>query len=384
MSWVKRKEGLRGLDSLWAGLFLTQYQMQNQVLRLIRLALFKKARQNPKRILLLRQGGFGDTISALPSILCIRKIFPSATIDLLAHPPELETVPISDIVPSGTFGNIYLYNHFVDKDIRKQLKANKYDLYIELPSYEASLFFELRSMLLAKKLGIPGGIGWQVSSMPFSGKKQEAVLEFDSDRTRLLKILVKYKVIKEEEMPASVKKAEDGLREKTNRIMPEIGTNAIGLIIGAGKERNIWPYFKPVADYYTKKGYNVLLLGGKQDTGRGEEIATIAGVVNLCGKLSWEETGAVLRECDLVISNDTGPIHLAYSLGTPVLGIYSGLDYSNRWFPPKEAKNSVLRNNNVPCIICYKKECHDNICLKSISVFNVIAEADRLLAANGE
>jgi ADP-heptose:LPS heptosyltransferase len=164
---------------------------------------------------------------------------------------------------------------------------------------------------------------------------------------------------------------------------PILNRKSIALVIGAGTERKQWPYFQSVVKYYSDKGYDIFLVGGKQDKIPGDQLAASApNVKNLCGQLSWVETGSVLQQCELVISNDTGPLHLAYSLDKPVIGIYAAHNYTNQWYPPATEKTAVLRNNEVPCIICYKKACRNNICMQGIEDKKVIAEADRLLRAN--
>ncbi len=92
----------------------------------------------------------------------------------------------------------------------------------------------------------------------------------------------------------------------------------------------------------------------------------VEGVVSFAGKLTPIQSSVLLSRCFLAISNDTGPMHLSYAVGTPVLGIFSSRDFQQKWFPPKG--NIALRNNLVPCSLCFSEVCADNICMKGISL----------------
>jgi ADP-heptose:LPS heptosyltransferase len=67
----------------------------------------------------------------------------------------------------------------------------------------------------------------------------------------------------------------------------------------------------------------VWVLGGPQDAERGRLLASwLPGVDDLTGKLTFEETAAVLRRCGVAVGGDTGPLHLATAVGTPCLGLF--------------------------------------------------------------
>lgn len=93
------------------------------------------------------------------------------------------------------------------------------------------------------------------------------------------------------------------------------------------------------ASYYTKKlpvsklqqlcqqlKYPVMLLGGKEDSATGEQIASVdpVGIYNACGKFSLHESADLVRKARLVISHDTGLQYIACALDKPVLAIWGG------------------------------------------------------------
>jgi ADP-heptose:LPS heptosyltransferase len=86
-----------------------------------------------------------------------------------------------------------------------------------------------------------------------------------------------------------------------------------------------------------------------------------------------------MKYCKLVISNDTGPMHLAYAVGTPLIAIFSSRDYAGKWFPPENEKNIVFRNNDVYCANCFNEELNQNMCFKNINSNIVIEKLKYLL-----
>jgi ADP-heptose:LPS heptosyltransferase len=95
--------------------------------------------------------------------------------------------------------------------------------------------------------------------------------------------------------------------------------------------------------------------------------------------LSLAELGALIGEADLLISNNTGPAHIAAALGTPVVDLYA---LTNPQHTPWEVKSRVLFHD-VPCRNCYKSVCpaghHD--CLRRVEPERVVQAARELLEA---
>jgi heptosyltransferase-2 len=79
-----------------------------------------------------------------------------------------------------------------------------------------------------------------------------------------------------------------------------------------------------------------------------------------------------MGRCKVVVSNDTGPMHLAYAAGTPVVALFSSRDYPEHWFPPENSGNTTLRLYDVHCSICLSDTCTNNICMKRITPDEVI------------
>jgi len=142
---------------------------------------------------------------------------------------------------------------------------------------------------------------------------------------------------------------------------PTEGTRWIALQPGARWDNKRWPVecFAELVRTLAKKfpAVRFAVLGGKDDRSLGETISAAepARVLNLCGVTSLPEMIEFLRGCDLLITNDTGPMHVAAALGKPLIALF-GPTAPERTGPHGQQHN-VLRLK-LPCSPCLKAECH--------------------------
>ena len=334
---------------------------------------------NAKKILIFRTGSLGDSVCALPAIYSIRKNYPDAQIDILTNAGAENLVSLGAIIDRKFVNEIINYFGMPKKDLFKKLKEKNYDLFIQLPQYDAGMIRQLRDIFIAKGLGVKFVFGWQIGSTQFLAKYQAKFIKFENERDRLLGILEKNGSKSFglhfplgftpgiENKIAEVMKLRNVILSGDEGGISENMQHNIGLVVGAKRPQNRWPieYFKEVAEYLLDKKYNILLFGGPEDYELAEQIKG-ERVFNFCGKLSPLETAELMKYCKLVISNDTGPMHLAYAVGTPLIAIFSSRDYAGKWFPPANEKNIVFRNNDVYCANCFNEEVNGNKCLREI------------------
>jgi len=123
------------------------------------------------------------------------------------------------------------------------------------------------------------------------------------------------------------------------------------------------------------------ILGSKEDQPLGEIIsrAEPERCLNLCGRTSLPEMVEWLRLCNLMITNDTGPMHVAAALGTPLVALFGPTE--PRRTGPYGRLAEVLRID-LPCSPCLKSRCHyekPNECLKALSPMTVFEFARQKL-----
>jgi len=143
-----------------------------------------------------------------------------------------------------------------------------------------------------------------------------------------------------------------------------------------------WPaaHFAALAARLDAKGYQVWLIGSPKDRALGEEIAQAAAqrCRNLCGETDLEQAVDLLACAHLVVSNDSGLMHVAAALHRPLIALYGS---SSPAFTPPLSASAQVMNLNLPCSPCFARECplgHFD-CMRRLTPEQVFARAADLL-----
>lgn len=341
--------------------------LQNSIIGIARWLLFRK-NNSPEKILLFRTGSIGDNICAMPSIVAARKKFPNAQLHILTNAGASNLVSLQQLLHEDYYDKIVDYLGYRAKELFTLLRNEKYDLIIELPQDQARLIPQLRNMIFFRFAGIRSGFGWQVNTIYSFRQAQEKNMTFISERTRLLNILATNGITGEETFPLKISEAD---RQHVDSMLTGHANRLVAIVPGAKRPQNRYPLerFREIALWLIDKGYTVLVVGGPEDKERGESLSRVSGVHDFTGKLSPVQSAILLSRCFVTISNDTGPMHLSYAAGTPVIGLFSSRDFQEKWFPPKG--NIALRNYDVHCSLCFSETCANNICMQGIPLDKV-------------
>ena len=134
-----------------------------------------------------------------------------------------------------------------------------------------------------------------------------------------------------------------------------------------------WRHFPELA--LLQERYNIVILGSRGDGESAQEIVRMAPerVLDLTGKTSLQEVAAIMSSARAVVSNDSGLMHLAAYIGTPVIGLFGST--SPIWTRPL-GKKSIALNVPEPCVPCFDKTCRYEHyrCLENITP-NAVAVA---------
>lgn len=359
---------ITSLKIFWVRIILT---IQNVVIKIARALLFKHVSKKSK-ILIFRTGSIGDSICAFPALVAIRNYYKESQIDILTNAGGSNLVSLDKLLSPEYFDNVIDYSGYSSLELWKIIKKEKYDLIIELPQDQVSLFTELRNMFFFKTAGIKSGWGWQVVTCFSFRQTQDRYVKFYSETNRLLMLLEKHGVAvskNRNKYPISWNNEDEKL---VISLMGDILTKSeirrVAIVPGAKRPQNRYPFerFFELATWLTDQGYYVVVIGGPDDKERGEALATIKNVISFCGLLTPSQSAVLLTSCSITISNDTGPMHLSYAVGTPVIGLFSSRDFQKKWFPPEG--NVALRKNDIACSLCFSETCANNICMQSISL----------------
>jgi len=156
-----------------------------------------------------------------------------------------------------------------------------------------------------------------------------------------------------------------------------------GAAYGSAK-RWIGDRYAQVLDRLTQtQGAEVILFGSRQERPIAESICghMAARPLVLSGRTSLSELIAMIACCDLFITNDSGPMHLAAALGIPTLALFGSTD---QVATGPLGSGAIVLNKNVECSPCLLRECPiDHRCMTRITVEEVFQEAVRMLRAGG-
>lgn len=153
------------------------------------------------------------------------------------------------------------------------------------------------------------------------------------------------------------------------------GVPAIALLTGAeyGPAKQ-WPidYYHQLARQIVAAGYQVWVIGSGKDEPNGQQVVSGLGdhAINLCGKTSLGDAIDLLSVAEQCVSNDSGLMHVAAAVNTPVVAIYGS---SSPSFTPPLTDTAIIHHKNLECSPCFKRQCplgHLD-CLKSIRVDEV-------------
>jgi heptosyltransferase-2 len=194
---------------------------------------------------------------------------------------------------------------------------------------------------------------------------------------------------------------EDGLRpDRVTAVRPSSGLLATPLTRGIAKRvalvpggaRNAlrddpqrrWPlsHYMELSTALLARGYEVVLAGGPDDTWVSRAFADLP-VKDFIGRLGLVESIGLFDTCDLVISHDTGPLHMAALSSAAVLALFGPTIPMER-LPSHPQLRVLWGGERLACRPCYDGRefaaCSDNQCMKGISPSLVLAAAEELLA----
>jgi heptosyltransferase II len=158
---------------------------------------------------------------------------------------------------------------------------------------------------------------------------------------------------------------------------PVIGLNP-GAEYGPAKRWPVEKFIAAVKEIQQRTNCTWLLFGGKNDLPLTAQIQSAicnpqSAIINLSGQTSLRELMALLKVCRVLLTNDTGPMHVAAALGTPVV-VPFGSTSPELTGPgvPGDARNRLLKSD-APCSPCFLRECPiDFRCMNGISVECVV------------
>ena len=333
--------------------------------------------QKKTKILLRAPNWLGDNILTMPAVFALREVFPNAHIAVMIKKSMAdvwEMTPVNEILPfnfrKGIRGLKDRWNY------AKILKSKNFDTVVIFPnSFDSALV-----PFLAK---ITERIGWATDGRSFMLTK--AIPKTDSLKEK--QQFLQYIYLIEKWLGEKIN-ADENIRlsipsEVENKIPASISEKKIvglnpGSTYGSAKRWLSDNYAELAIKLENEKNVEIIIFGGPGDREICNEIfekiiqkesSTKQCCKNLAGKTSIVELAAWLKKCACLVTNDTGAMHIAAAVGTPVAAIFGPTDWSST--PPLGNDHKLIKTK-VECAPCMKRECPtDHSCMTSISVEEV-------------
>jgi heptosyltransferase II len=347
------------------------------------------------QVLIRTPNHLGDCVMALPMISETREAYPGASVTVLTPEPLQELFlrnPAIDRVL--TIPAKYVHGIIAMFKVKDLIAPHGFDIgYVLPPSFGAASGFKLagvkerigyvadgRRLLLTKPLPLP---------TPLNSEHRSKVY-FDLLRrgSGVSLEYVKPKLFLDED---------DERRGRALLSGYGVGEDAPYAVVAfqAVAESRRWGienYTALAGQIVMESDLRVVLVGSQADAKAGEQILEGVGathperrerVANLAGKTTLRELAAICSRASLFVGNDSGPAHLAASVGIPLV-VLSGADDPRETSPISNTKRLIYRDE-LPCISCVKNKCplggdEHMRCMKEITVDAVLSHIRELLA----
>jgi len=343
-------------------------------------------------ILIVKLSAIGDVIHTLPALNAIRKRYPDARITWLVEEDAaplvkghaaLDRVLISKRKRwlKGILGPSCLNNMREVYRFLKELRDKRYDLIIDFQGLLKS------GILIAlsrgrRKIGYGRGMEHMECSYVFLNERVPPV---DMDNHALMRSMMLLDAIGipsndiEYNLPL-----QDQDRATIEALLMRHGITESRLLVAinpaAKWETKLWnnSKFAKLADSLIQQyGANVVFTGGSEDRGAVQDIisAMEAKAANLAGETTLRTLAALYEKTDFLVSTDTGPMHIAAAVGTPVVALFGP---TAPWRTGPFGPDHQVIRVDMECSPCFKRQCSAIRCMEEISVEQVLDGVQKL------
>lgn len=356
---MKRKlDFLLGVPLIWGLKFFSNNKVSNPV--------------DPKKILVIKLAAAGDTVLMVPALRALRKNYPNAQIDWWVSPINAEIAQTNPFVDK--FWVFAVTGIFRVVRIVLTLRKNNYDLVIDFEQWARG------TAIVSFLIGAKYRVGF-VTPGQYRDALYSKSIEKSTENHEVVEFL---RLIPGADLQSLDKKLELWETEagisQVNEVLSEnnVDKSKLKILIHPGCGSDGGPREWPLVNYAVlghwllqKYGAQIFLTAGPEEVFKSQNLKKLLNgrALDLGGRLSWNGTISLLKKMDLVLSGNTGVMHIAAALAKPQIALH-GPTNPKLW-GPLNAKAHIIQSDCPSCpSLVLGFEYHDKYqnCMKRIEV----------------
>jgi len=320
------------------------------------------------RFLLIRPGGIGDAVLLCPAICTIKSVYSASRIDVLA---EVRNSSIFKLCPEVE--TIYRYDRLGELS---SCMKNFYDVVIDTEQWHRL------SAVVSRLVRADLRVGFATNERRRMFHQQVRYSHDDYEAACFFRLL-DFIEVKQRAVPSSCLVVPKEVRRLVGDLVPAGQNRLVVFFPGASIAERRWGLekFRALAGRLAHNGFSVVVVGGREDQAAGEFIAGGGDALNRAGQTTLVESAAIIDQSSLLVSGDSGILHVGVGLGKPTVSLF-GPGIAQKWAPRGE--NHIVINKKLTCSPCTKfgstPKCPiDAKCMKDISIDEVFEAVMALL-----
>ncbi len=344
--------------------------------------LLSRLSEAPRKVVLLRASRIGDFLCATPALRALRAALPEAEVTMITLPLLQELVERSPYLDRFMAfpGFPGIAEQFFDArstvHFFQEMQEERFDLAVQM---QGSGVYSNPFMLM---LGARLTAGFVRGGDPAG--RLDAALPMSQEVHEIRQMLAMTSFL---DAPAQGEETEFPLWPEDHAVAEELLMGAerplIGLHPAARDATRRWALERFAAvgtELRRRYGGTIVILGDCQERDAGEILVQRmdGSCLNLAGKTSLVQLGGVIAKLAVLVTNDTGPAHIAYALGTPTVMIFGSAN-PKRYAPLKSGPYRILIHD-VPCRPCGYSTCPIGYeCLEGVTVEMAVNAAEAVM-----
>ncbi len=314
-------------------------------LRVLRRCLFPLGRPptDPRRVLVHLVGNVGDVVVAAPMLQALGRRYPDAGIELLTSAGRGANPGAAEVLRG--FDHLQTIRHYdVDRVKRpkdlwrlvRELRKARPDLVVLCPTSLNTWRQGVRNLAFARLIGPRHVVGVGVPTIRWALGSQVRVRRYFPHESQRYLGLIRELGIPDDRRPTVFGDLEPESKQRIDDVTP--AGRFVAVCPGGKQVPHRWPesrFVAVVAELTARTDVRFVAVGNEAERDLCERVLAPAGdrAHNAAGSLDLRETTELLGRGALLLTNDTGPMHLAAAVGTPVVAVFGGAMPPGRWFP---------------------------------------------------